>query len=440
MARSARYDWEVKQGDVHTAFLAPDIDVELYARIPHGFHNSDECEAITDEDERSKGTVRKVLKGLPGLPQGSYLFRNKAHGVITAAGMRNIPDDHAIYFVPGRQIYLAVWVDDFFMFFASGEAGPAANIWKKLQSQLDLSDWKDVDDVLGCQILRDRKNNKIFLSQEKATLALLEKAGMQNSRPVDTPVAAGFVFTKDDCPGPQPETRERAESVTRFRSLLASVIYLCAWTRPDLAFFQSKLSKFMQNPGEKHFEALKRGLRYLKGTAHYGLVYSFAGRPAKTGVYGYYDASFADDIDTRRSTMAYTFFLDGCPISWRSKLHTYVTTSTNHSEYCAAAKAAREAKYFEKVFLSLNFSDAVKPIDLFSDSAGAIAMSMNPVHREASKHIALADHYVREQVASKTITITHVPTSAMIADLLTKPLAKIMFRKHASHLIAKIHD
>ena len=229
--------------------------------------------------------------------------------------MKNIPDDHAIYVVPGRQIYLAVWVDDFFMFFASSEAKLAASIWKKLQSQLDLSDWKDVNDMLGCQILRDRRNNKIFLSQEKAVLVLLEKAGMQNSKPVDTPVAAGFVFTKDDCPTTQIDSKERSVAVTRFRSLLASIIYLCAWTRPDLAFFQSKLSKFMQNPGEKHFEALKRGLRYLKGTSHYGLVFSFGSKPCKTGVYGYYDASFADDVDTRRSTMAYIYFLDGCPIS-----------------------------------------------------------------------------------------------------------------------------
>ena len=98
----------------------------------------------------------------------------------------------------------------------------------------------------------------------------------------------------------------------------------------------------MQNPGRIHIELLKRAIRYLKGTTDRGLLYCFTVTPSRNGVYGYYDAAHADDIDTRRSTMAYVFFFSGAVISWQSKLHTYVTTSTNHSEYCAAAKAARE--------------------------------------------------------------------------------------------------
>jgi hypothetical protein len=185
----------------------------------------------------------------------------------------------------------------------------------------------------------------------------------------------------------------------------------------------------MQNPGPAHVQALKRLLRYLQGTKSLGLVYSFASASPKQGVYGYYDASHADDVDTRRSTMAYTFFFEGCIISWNSKLYTFVTTSTNHSEYCAAAKAAREAKLLEKIFLFLGFDAAVKPIDLFSDSQGCIAMTYNPVHRNASKHVDLADHYAREQVERKTITITYVSTKDMIADLLTKALPKLQYSK-----------
>ena len=140
----------------------------------------------------------------------------------------------------------------------------------------------------------------------------------------------------------------------------------------------------MHNPGPKHTQALKRLIRYLKYAMTLGLVYDFSSAPPKGGVYSYYDASHADDVDTRRSTLAYVFYFEGCIISWNTKLHTYITTSTNHSEYCAAAKAAREAKWFENLYTDILFHSAVKPIALFSDSQGAIAMNYNPVNRSAS--------------------------------------------------------
>lgn len=168
----------------------------------------------------------------------------------------------------------------------------------------------------------------------------------------------------------------------------------------------------MQNPGDKHLDYAKHLLRYLKSTRDFCLEYRFDGGVPREGIYGYYDAAHADDIDTRRSTMACVFFYWGCPISWKSRLHTFVTTSTNHSEYVASAIAAREAKWVEKMAFFLGEEESVRPIALFSDSAGAIAMAHNPVRHEASKHVDLADHYSREQVDRGTITITHVPGHA----------------------------
>jgi hypothetical protein len=177
---------------------------------------------------------------------------------------------------------------------------------------------------------------------------------------------------------------------------------------------------------------------------HYcrGLSFDFSvsttSKGVKSGIYGYYDASHADCPDTRRSTLAYIFFFEKCPISWHTKLHTLITTSTNHSEYCAAAKAAKEAKWFDKVMSELGFMSAIRPIDLFSDSKGAIALTYNPVQRAASKHIDLADHYAREQQEQGVITISYVKTQDMIADILTKPLARILFQRHAAELVSKV--
>jgi hypothetical protein len=104
----------------------------------------------------------------------------------------------------------------------------------------------------------------------------------------------------------------------------------------------------MHNAGSEQLSALKRLLRYLQKSADKGLRYDFsASAKFKKGVYDYYDESHADCPDTLKSTLAYVFYFEGCPITWNSKLHSLITTSTDHSEYCAAAKAGSEAKWLE---------------------------------------------------------------------------------------------
>ena len=200
------------------------------------------------------------------------------------------------------------------------------------------------------------------LTQTASIKELIAKAGLSNANAVDTPCATGFVFTKADCPQTEEDKLARATEQKWFRSALMSCMYYSSWSKPDITFTISKLAKFMHNPGDKHKAALKRLIRYVGAKSSRGLTYSFAGPPAKAGMYGYYDAAFADDVDTRRSTMGYVFFYEGCAISWHSKLHTYVTTSSNHSEYCAGAKAAREAKMLKMMMTELGFGSDVSPI------------------------------------------------------------------------------
>ena len=301
-----------------------------------------------------------------------------------------------------------------------------------------MGDHEDIDDCLSCQVVRDRPNRKLTMSQRGAFIKLLEKTGMVNASPEYTPMATTIKLSKEQCPSTKDSATMTAEQKA-FRSVIASFIHFINWTRPDMSKAVTTLCRFMHNPGKTHIQALKRLLRYLAGSLDQGLVYDFGkNKSARSGCYGLYDAAHADCLDTRRSTLAYLFYLGGALISWHSKLHSLVTTSTNHSEYCAAAKAGREAKWLEKLFTFLRFEQFVKPIDLFSDSKGAIAMTYNPVNRAASKHIDLADHYARELVELHTITVTHLGTAEMTADALTKALGRPAFERHCRAMIGAV--
>jgi hypothetical protein len=434
LAMAAKFDWEVKQGDVDTAFLCADVDSEVFVAVPNWF-----CKDATGAE--TGFTIRRLLKGVPGIPQGSLLFYKKIRGIFTKLELRQCKSEYCLYYCPTRQLYVVVWVDDLFMFFPTQATIGAVALWTAIQGELQLPAWEDIDDCLACTVRRDRPNRTITLSQEPAINKLLLRANAQDANDKDTPMVANIKLSKKQCPS----AAQAAVMISEQRwylSILACIIYFVSWTRPDLAFAVSKLCKFMHNPGREHIVALKRLLRYLKGTASYGLKYDFSTTAptagAQLGIYGYYDAAHADCLDTMRSTLAYVFFFCGCPISWHTKLHSVITTSTNHSEYCAAAKAAKEAKWWDKVLTEISFGRFVRPIDLFSDSKGCISMSYNPVQRTASKHVDLADHYAREQQEAGTITITYVSTKDMIADVLTKPLAQADFAKHTKKLVEQI--
>jgi hypothetical protein len=64
--------------------------------------------------------------------------------------------------------------------------------------------------------------------------------------------------------------------------MVGSLNYLTT-TRPDIAYFVSVLSQFMEKPLESHWNATKAVLRYLKGTLDYGIKYTDAYNVELTG-------------------------------------------------------------------------------------------------------------------------------------------------------------
>ena len=98
-------------------------------------------------------------------------------------------------------------------------------------------------------------------------------------------------------------------------------MYLASATRPDISFAVSKLSRFVSNPGDVHWHALERVMRYLKGTASYGIHYSGYPRVLE----GYSDSNWISDVDETKATSGYLFTLGGGAVSWKSCKQTILT-------------------------------------------------------------------------------------------------------------------
>src|SRR6266436_917544 len=219
-----------------------------------------------------------------------------------------------------------------------------------------------------------------------------------------------------------------------YLQVIGSVMYAMLGTRPDIAYAVSTLSRFASRPGMSHVRALKHLLRYLKGSADFGITYSCDGGSLMgceltiddNDVYGFTDSDYAMDPDTRRSVSGAVFLFAGGPISWRSKLQTSVSQSSTEAEYVASTEAAKEAIWLRRLMNDLK-QDISHPTPLFIDNRGAQLLAKNPVNHSNTKHIDVRHHFIRECVANGSIVLRSIASADNIADVCTKPLGKVKF-------------
>ncbi|XP_045802823.1 secreted RxLR effector protein 161-like [Trifolium pratense] len=120
---------------------------------------------------------------------------------------------------------------------------------------------------------------------------------------------------------------------TNYRQMTGCLMYLLA-TRHDLTFYVCLVAIYMERPTKIHLAAIKRIMRYLKGTMDLGIWYK---RNEDTKLVGWSYSDYAGDLDDRKSTSGYVFMLGSSAISWSSKKHAIVTLSTTEAEFVAAA-------------------------------------------------------------------------------------------------------
>lgn len=125
-------------------------------------------------------------------------------------------------------------------------------------------------------------------------------------------------------------------------------MYLSVNSRPDITYAVGNLARYSSHPTNKHWKALKRVLRYLRGTYDYGILYTKNGDGQ---LVGYSDADFAGDLNHRKSTSGYVFLVNGGAVSWCSRKQKCVALLTAEAEYLALSGAAQECVWLRNLSL-----------------------------------------------------------------------------------------
>ncbi|CAM8971629.1 unnamed protein product [Rhodiola kirilowii] len=158
-----------------------------------------------------------------------------------------------------------------------------------------------------------QKADDIFISQSKYVRNLIKKIDLEKATHKRTPAATHLKITKD----------EAGTSVDQTLNIImiGSLLYLMA-SRPDITHAVGVCASYQANPKESHLMNVKRIIRYVCGTADYGLWYT---KDTNSCLVGYCDADWAGNAEDRKSTSGGCFFLGNNLVSWFSKKHNNIS-------------------------------------------------------------------------------------------------------------------
>ena len=403
-AVAAEQDLELHMLDFTTAFLNGEIEEEVYVRQPHGYPLG------------PPHLVMRLDRALYGLHQAPRAWHKRLKAELEAIGFTESKGDAGLFICTdessGNTTYALVYVDDILL--ASKSKPQIDGIKQKLSSAFKARDLGEATLFLGITLTRDRAAGTIKLAQERLATDIVAKYGQADAKPRALPLSLGTSLTKT---GGEPLDTK----LFPYAEAVGALNYLAHSTRPDLCHPVGVLSKYMASPTTEHWSALKGVIRYLAGTTSLGITYG--GKGASTTIVGYVDASYAEDLDTRRSHTGYVFTMAGGAISWASRRQATVAASTTEAEYIAAATAVKEALWLRKLCVDLRLSSDAGPcIEICADNQGAIKLLKNPIASHRTKHIDVAYRFARERVERGEVAFTFVGTAAMMADMLTKPV------------------
>jgi hypothetical protein len=263
--------------DVKSSFLNGELEEEVYIEQPEGFQLSENTDYVC-----------KLKKALYGLKQAPRAWYSRLDKYLQQAGFRKGSADNNLYIKvsQGNILLIEVYVDD--IIFGSDDDRLSQKFAKDMQNEFEMSLLGELSFFLGLQIRQS--NQGIFISQTKYIREMLKRFGMEDCKPVITPMQTSCKLSKDD--------DSKSTDQRQYRSMIGSLLYVTT-SRPDVMQAVGQVARFQAAPKESHVLAVKRIFRYLKGTEEFGLWYP---KGKDLSLIAYTDADWAGCIDDRRST------------------------------------------------------------------------------------------------------------------------------------------
>jgi hypothetical protein len=449
---TAHLDWKM-------AFVSAPADRDLWVILPKEY-----------------GSKLVLLKQqLYGLRQASYQFNQHVVKKLAAQGLHPLPSEQCIfvkYIYPRRtsaggeapwyvevndadidtegrwlsnntdvygnrvphKILALLWVDDF-VIASTYKNQDVDSLIAALKADFTVT----VDPFrwfLKCEIVRDRPNRKLYVSQAvfaAACVAAIMGVTVDMVRKTHgTPLPESYFPSGLGKCQSKEDTEFMSTRRERFRSHIAKLLWLCR-TRQELRFAVCALCKFMSDPGPAHWSDLKRIARYIATNVNKGLLFSAKAE----AVQAYSDADWGADPSTRRSISGYWATFLGCTAHSSSKRQRLIAMSSFESELIAAFEAARTLLWIRRLAAELGYAET-EPCVLWIDNQAVLTVETSTMQSWRCRAIPLRYFAIQQFCDDALITLKYVPTGDNVSDIFTKQIGRALWDKHEAKLVSDL--
>ena len=404
--------------DFKNAFLMGNLKEQIFMTHPPGYPGP-------------SNTVLKLVKSIYGLKQSPAVWFSTLFAVLQRIGFIRSGADPCVLFHQTLLIYIVNFVDDAAIA-TSNEEG-RNYVLKCLANHFEFRDLGDISRYLGLQVFYDTRG-WCYVHQQSYVQSVIQKFKMTDCKAAPTP-ATTDVLSKSQSPVTTSDIKAMSEKP--YKNLVGSLWYAAHGTRVDIVYATNSVAQHAQNPGNAHWTACKRILRYLKDTTNLGISY----KPSSDKIFDiivYSDSDWGTNVDDRRSKTGYTVLVAGGAVVWQTKSQKTVALSSCEAELYAACEAVKEILWLIMFFTELKLKFR-KPI-LYVDNQGAIALAKNPVLHQRTKHIDIRYFFIREKIDNQMFEMLYIETTRNLADLFTKPVILAVQRRLLKELMTPVPE
>lgn len=414
--------------DAQSAHLQAPSDIQGCINIPVGMD-------VPVPDPQNY--VLELKQTMYGQCQAPLQWEKHRNQHLLAHGFEMSPHDPCIFKKQfGKfMILIHTHADDFAIAYDEPIKAEFTSFITQLTQQLHLKVQDRLSLYLGVVVTFSPDWSSVELSQADYVTRILsefhEFPTRRNRNPWSLSLDAEF-----DADLPQSDEDKSFFADGKYNKVVGKLIYLLV-TRPELAYYVGKLSRFLKAPRQIHWRALQYLLGHLNGAPD--LVTRFQ-RDSAISVADatthlippahYSDADWAGDLGTRRSTSGKLTLINGTAILSGSKRQSVVADSTVAAETIALCTIAKDAVWVRDFLIWLGYK--LPAAAIACDNQGTISNTNDGALRSKTKHMDLKYMFLRDLVRRGLISISYVSTNAQIADIFTKPLKWIKFQEFRS--------
>lgn len=189
------------------------------------------------------------------------MWNKKFNAFLIQYGLKRCLNDFCVYIhrTENKFLIVCIWNDDGFLL--SNDKPTLTNVMTHLEKEFEIR-ILPTDRFVGMEIARNRKERKILVNQYAFARKMLSRFNTQPYIPKAVPANSNIHLTGAMSPNTVGE-KEPMKKIP-YRSAIGCLLYLATVSRPDLSLVAGRLSRYCENPGREHWNAMQQVLLHSR--------------------------------------------------------------------------------------------------------------------------------------------------------------------------------